>query len=58
MGVRSVQTLSKYFAGEPVEKIQVVLPQLSMRKLQVETYSEKDLEGLRKQTAKKAGTKG
>ena len=58
MGVRSVQTLNKFFSGQSVEKIQVVLPQLSMRKLQVETYSEKDLEGLRKQTAKKVGTKG
>lgn len=58
MGVRSVQTLNKHFLGEGVEKTQIVLPQLSMRKLQVETYSEKDLEGLRKQTVKRAGSKG
>lgn len=57
MGVRSVQSLNQFFKGESVEKTQVVLPQLSMRKLQMETYSEKALEELQKPSPKKS-TKG
>ena len=53
MGVRSVQSLSQYFKGGKVEKVQVVLPQLSMRKLEIETYSDKDLDTIQKPDVKK-----
>ncbi len=58
MGTRAVQTLSSFFRGEQIQKEQLVLPQLSMRKLEVKTYSEKDLEFMRSLKRPKTGTKG
>ncbi len=57
MGIRSIQAIQKHFSNETVEKTQLVTPQLSMRKLEVKTYSEKDLETVQPKP-KKDGTKG
>lgn len=59
MGIQSVQALDQFFRGLDVKKEQLVIPQLSMRKLQVETYTEEDLESHQpREGTKKVGTKG
>lgn len=56
MGIRAVKALASFYQNEAVEKEQLVPPQLSMRKLEVETFSEKDLDTIPSEP--KAKTKG